>query len=173
MYHKILIAIEDPSVDHAPFRQGIDLAEKLGASVMLLHVLFPGEGNAPMPPGDDLFFVPAFLPDDALLQRYHEAWQSYIDQNLQQLKILADVAAERQIPAEWSQNHGSPGKVICQLAHTWEADLVVVGHRRQSTLSELFMGSVSNYVLHHCPCAVLVTQEVSEEANSSKPAANP
>ena len=88
MYQKILIAIEDPSADHSPYRQGIDLAEKLGASVMLLHVLFPGEGNAPMPPGDDLFFVPAFMPDEALLLRYQTAWQEYIDSNLERLKVL-------------------------------------------------------------------------------------
>lgn len=166
MYQKILIAIEDPSVDHCPYRQGIALAEKLGASVMLLHVLFPGEGNAPMPPGDDLFFVPAFMPDEALLLRYQTAWQEYIDGNLERLRILGELAMERNIPTEWSQNSGSPGKVICQLARTWGADLVVVGHRHQSAISEMFMGSVSNYVMHHAPCAVLVAQA---EATATAP----
>ena len=170
MYQKILIAIEDPSADHSPYRQGIDLAEKLGASVMLLHVLFPGEGNAPMPPGDDLFFVPAFMPDEALLLRYQTAWQEYIDSNLERLKVLGELAMERKIPTEWSQNSGSPGKVICQLARTWGADLVVVGHRHQSAISEMFMGSVSNYVMHHAPCAVLVAQVEGAEGADKPPA---
>jgi len=36
--------------------------------------------------------------------------------------------------------------------------LVVVGRRGHSGLSELFLGSVSNYVLHRAPCSVLTIQ---------------
>ncbi|MGF1516635.1 MAG: universal stress protein, partial [Nodosilinea sp.] len=58
----------------------------------------------------------------------------------------------------------SPGRVICTLAKTWAADLIVVGSHRRKGLSELFLGSVSNYVMHHAPCSVLVVdaQTLSE-----------
>ncbi len=38
------------------------------------------------------------------------------------------------------------------------ADLIVVGRRGRSGLSELILGSASNYVLHHAPCSVLTLQ---------------
>ncbi|TAD80100.1 MAG: universal stress protein [Oscillatoriales cyanobacterium] len=164
MYSKILVAIEDPAADRQPYRQAVDLAAKTGGSLMLLHVLFPGEGNAPIPPGEELFFVPTLMPDDAALERYQQAWKDYTEENLRRLEVLGQVATEQGIQTEWSQNYGSPGKTICQVAHGWGASLIVVGRRQQSALSELFMGSVSNYVLHHAPCSVLVAKEPGELA---------
>ncbi|MEY3330640.1 MAG: hypothetical protein RLZZ115_3525 [Cyanobacteriota bacterium] len=41
----------------------------------------------------------------------------------------------------------------------WGADLVIVGRRNRSELAELFLGSVSNYVVHHVKCSVLVVQQ--------------
>ncbi|CCQ49032.1 hypothetical protein CWATWH8502_2292 [Crocosphaera watsonii WH 8502] len=37
-------------------------------------------------------------------------------------------------------------------------DVIVMGHRGISGLQEFFLGSVSNYVLHHAPCSVLIVQ---------------
>ncbi|MGC1393382.1 MAG: universal stress protein [Coleofasciculaceae cyanobacterium] len=39
--------------------------------------------------------------------------------------------------------------------------MVVVGRRGRTGLAEAFLGSVSNYVVHHAPCSVLVIQEVA------------
>jgi nucleotide-binding universal stress UspA family protein len=39
-----------------------------------------------------------------------------------------------------------------------EADLIIVGRKDRSGLEELLLGSVSSDVVHHAPCAVLVTQ---------------
>ena len=61
------------------------------------------------------------------------------------------------LQAEFTQSFGSPERVICNLARTWEADLIMVGSHQRTGLSELVMGSVSNYVMHHAPCSVLVT----------------
>ena len=61
--------------------------------------------------------------------------------------------------------------MICNAAISWQADLIIMGRRGRTGLSELFLGSVSNYVLHHAPCAVLVVQHsvnvnLSEEAQA-------
>jgi nucleotide-binding universal stress UspA family protein len=49
---------------------------------------------------------------------------------------------------------GSAGPVICQEAQGF--DLVVVGRGDRSHLSEVLLGSTSQYVVHHAPCPVLV-----------------
>ena len=53
---------------------------------------------------------------------------------------------------------GDPGDNICELAEELEADLIIVGRKDRSGLEELLLGSVSSDVVHHAPCAVLVTQ---------------
>ncbi|MCZ8054719.1 MAG: universal stress protein, partial [Microcystis sp. LE19-12.2C] len=49
-------------------------------------------------------------------------------------------------------------KTICKVAREENIDLIVIGRRGRSGLGELFLGSVSNYVLHHAPCSVLIVQ---------------
>lgn len=49
---------------------------------------------------------------------------------------------------------GNPGLIICQEARGF--DMIVIGSRGRSPLSELLLGSVGSYVVHHAPCAVLV-----------------
>jgi nucleotide-binding universal stress UspA family protein len=51
-----------------------------------------------------------------------------------------------------------PGQGLCQAARRWQTDLIVMGRRGRKGIAEVLLGSVSNYVLHHAPCAVLVIQ---------------
>jgi nucleotide-binding universal stress UspA family protein len=53
---------------------------------------------------------------------------------------------------------GNPGDNICELADELETDLVIVGRKDRSGIEEFLLGSVSSEVVHHAPCAVLVTQ---------------
>ncbi len=158
MFEKILLALDTPHASNPAYQYGVSLAESYGARLMLLHALFPGEGNAPVPPSEEVFFVPATLPDSPAVKQYRQVWEQYLADNDQALAALGQDAIARGLSVEWSQNYGLPGKTICALAKNWEADLIVVGRRHQSRLSEWFMGSVSNYVLHHAPCSVLIAQ---------------
>lgn len=51
---------------------------------------------------------------------------------------------------------GNPGRKICQQAEAINADVIVMGHRGQPHWHELGAGSISDYVVKHAPCAVLV-----------------
>jgi nucleotide-binding universal stress UspA family protein len=57
---------------------------------------------------------------------------------------------------------GDPGRVICEQAAELRADVVVIGHRSKRWLSRLFDPSVSDYVVRHSPCPVLVVREHGE-----------
>jgi nucleotide-binding universal stress UspA family protein len=54
---------------------------------------------------------------------------------------------------------GDAGRTICETAKNYSADLIVIGRNQRSVLSEIFLGSTSNYVLHHAPCSVMVIQQ--------------
>ena len=53
---------------------------------------------------------------------------------------------------------GSPDKEIVELAADWKADLIVVGSHGRGFWGRL-LGSVSDGVVHHAPCSVLVVRK--------------
>lgn len=52
---------------------------------------------------------------------------------------------------------GHPGEEICKLAETEDAAGIIMGRRGRGTLGELLLGSVSQYVVHHASCPVIIT----------------
>lgn len=58
---------------------------------------------------------------------------------------------------------GSPDSRIVETAEEWNADLIVVGSHGYSRWERLLLGSVSDSVVHHAPCSVLVVRVPAEE----------
>jgi nucleotide-binding universal stress UspA family protein len=59
----------------------------------------------------------------------------------------------------------SPGAGICKAASEINASLVVIGTRGLGKIRRTFMGSVSDYVLHHAHVPVLICrhEDVAEQ----------
>jgi nucleotide-binding universal stress UspA family protein len=57
---------------------------------------------------------------------------------------------------------GSPESRIVEAADEFHPDLVVVGSHGYSTWERLLLGSVSDSVVHHVPCSVLVVRTHEE-----------
>jgi nucleotide-binding universal stress UspA family protein len=53
---------------------------------------------------------------------------------------------------------GAPARVIVDEAKDWNADLIVVGSHGRSFWGRLTLGSVSDAIVHHAPCSVLVAR---------------
>ena len=53
---------------------------------------------------------------------------------------------------------GSPQRVLVEKAAEWGADLIVVGSHGYGFWSRTLLGSVSNSVVHHAPCSILVVR---------------
>lgn len=54
---------------------------------------------------------------------------------------------------------GSAGRAIVEEAQGWSADLIVVGSHGYGFWGRALLGSVSDKVVHHAPCSVLVVRE--------------
>lgn len=50
----------------------------------------------------------------------------------------------------------SPGEGIIKAANENKSDLIIVGSRGMGTIRRTFIGSISDYVLHHSPVPVLI-----------------
>ena len=55
-----------------------------------------------------------------------------------------------------STHASSPGLGVINAADEINADLIVTGSRGHSTLRRTFIGSVSDYILHHSSVPVLI-----------------
>jgi nucleotide-binding universal stress UspA family protein len=158
MLQKILIAIGDSPESEKVLEAGLMLAEKFEAEISILHVLnltrsgFESAGN---PFGGGNYPIMT----DLAIQQYQRELQDYEKVGMERLQSYAKQATDRQITAEIFQNTGDPGRTICDLAKKDVTDLIVMGRHQQSALSEIFLGSTSNYVLHHAPCSVMVIQQ--------------
>jgi nucleotide-binding universal stress UspA family protein len=53
---------------------------------------------------------------------------------------------------------GSPERELVEQATEWRADLIVVGSHGRGFWSRLTLGSVTDAVVHHAPCSVLVVR---------------
>ena len=55
-----------------------------------------------------------------------------------------------------------PGHTLCSVAESEKADLIVMGTRGMGTIRRTIMGSVSDYVVHHAKCPVLVCRKAKD-----------
>jgi len=85
-------------------------------------------------------------------------------------RILSDAASAIRKHYDTMELHiitevlfGSPESRIVEAARDFKADLVVVGSHGYSTWERLLLGSVSDAVVHHVPCSVLVVR-ICEDA---------
>ena len=53
---------------------------------------------------------------------------------------------------------GPPGEAIVEVAASEQVDLVVVGSHGRGAVGRFLVGSVSEYVVRHAPCPVLVVR---------------
>ncbi len=58
--------------------------------------------------------------------------------------------------------YGSPDSRIVETAEKIKADLIIVGSHGYNRWERILLGSVSNSVVHHAPCSVLVVRTSDE-----------
>lgn len=160
MFHKILIALDTSASSRRVFESGLALAKVVGANLTLLHVLSPEEEGSPniAVMSSPEYYIGLGMSTE-ILEMQQQQWEEFVNRGLEMLRSLAEEATAAGVSAEFSQNSGSPGRTICEFARDGGFDLIVIGRRGRSGLSELFLGSISNYVLHHASCSVLTVQQ--------------
>lgn len=158
MFKKILVAIDTSQTNKEVFAKAIELVKNNNASMLLLHVLSIEEQGSPMP------FIPSmsqYYPatgNELAIEVWQEQWQAFQKEGLEILQSFAAEARKAEVEVEFRQISGSPARNICSMAREYAADLIVIGRRGRSGLSEMILGSVSNYVVHHAHCSVLIVQ---------------
>lgn len=146
MIKQILVALDYGDTCQRVFNQALELAQPLQTNLNLVNVLMPERDHS----------VTQAPYSDQDWKIYTDRYRDLKMASLTLVEDLAAQATEVGLKAAATQAFGSPGPVICELAKNWGADLIMVGSHGRKGLSEMLLGSVSNYVVHHATCSVMV-----------------
>jgi Universal stress protein UspA and related nucleotide-binding proteins len=137
---KILIPIDGSEHSKKGLEFGLAIAENAHAEVTILEVIeefgpLPGYYEAPPPNIDRVKWVAE--------QRFEK-----IHPILEETKV------------KWKRRveEGYAAEAIIRIAEEDKFDLIVIGSRGMGFFSRFLLGSVSDRVVHHAPCSVLVVK---------------
>jgi nucleotide-binding universal stress UspA family protein len=138
-YKKILVPLDSSKRTDYVLAEAINIAKQYDASIVALYVL-P--------------FSPLSYRDNIIAQ---EKMYAEAKENLAKVKETAkknDVALQTKILK------GHPGKLISNFANQKKngIDLIVIGSRDLGGFKEMFLGSVSNFVVHKSKVSTMVVK---------------
>jgi len=152
---KVLIAVDDD----APSREALAFAEQLVSErdeVVVLNVtsyaeLVPFTGD-PFGAG-----IGAVALDPTSLAELDDRAEQLVERTAGEIDAKkTDVVVE----------HGSPGERICATAAEHGIELIILGSHERGAFGRFVHGSVSDYVVHHAPCPVLVVRHTTDAAKA-------
>lgn len=170
VFQKILVALDRSPQAAIVFEQALELAQPQNTQLRLFHALswMAEEEAGP--------FIGTLADVDmygTLRRVQRDRLQQEIETVREWLRPFSERAESQAISTTLDCGTGLPGSLICQAARDWQADLIVLGRRGRRGLSEVLLGSVSNYVIHHAPCSVLVVQAIEQKKAKREAMATP
>ncbi|MHC5935256.1 universal stress protein [Nostoc sp.] len=169
-FKRILVAINHSPLTSIVFDRALNLAQQEQAKLMILHCLVDFTAiNPGFESGGTFGLYPINTGFSPSLRE--ETLQLEIEQAKAWLQEYCDQATARNISTEYQHHFGEPGATISSVAQEWNADLIVLGRHDHSAMgyapleaiAEFFVGSVSNHVVDHANCSVLVIKDTNPD----------
>ncbi|NMG59472.1 universal stress protein [Geitlerinema sp. P-1104] len=156
-FHKILVALDDSKSAPKVFRHALNTAVQDEAELMVFHCTTMQRVSESVP-----LMGTGIGIDLSSSKMMFEMQQEHLKKEAERVqKLLENYVSKAEtegVKVTPETKFGDPGSWICDVAQNWQADLIVLGRRGHRGLKEVLLGSVSNYVLHHANCSVMVVQ---------------
>lgn len=82
-----------------------------------------------------------------------------------------DLLCVTKVPGTLRTVTGKPGEVICQVADETAAIMIITGTRSLGKMRRTILGSVSDYLVSHAACPVMVIRDPAEVERKRRPSA--
>ena len=140
-YQRIMVAVDGSSESELAFKKAVNVAQRNDSELVLAHVI------------DTRAFQTVSSFDGMLAEQATEMAR-------QTLKDYEDYARKHQVTAVKTViEYGSPKPIIAkQLPEDHDIDLIMIGATGLNAVERIFIGSVSEYVIRHAGCDVLVVR---------------
>jgi nucleotide-binding universal stress UspA family protein len=142
---KILLATDGSEEATLAAITAVDIANKTGSELHVVHV-----GLAPVPIGTE---VAPVASDSRLQDKLNEEARRFLDDQVKQIEAAGGTVAQAHLELT-----GRPDEEIVIVAEEIGAGLIAMGSRGLGGLKRLLMGSVSDSVVRHAHCPVLVVR---------------
>ncbi|RDX02761.1 universal stress protein [Listeria kieliensis] len=147
-YKRILVAVDGSKEAEQAFKKAIQVAKRNDGALGLVHVI------------DTRAFSSVANYDTSMADKATE----YADELLNGYK--EDAMKDGVSKVETYIEYGSPKTAITkEAANAFQADLIMCGATGLNAVERLLIGSVSEYVIRHSPCDVLVVRNEEPEYN--------
>lgn len=148
MYQHILFPTDGTDAARHVETHVLDLAQKFGAKVTILHAY------------EFLEIIPVYESTYA----YLDELEDYLETQSQKIaKETEQRFNEVNVPVQSLIIKGDPGQSVVNVSEEQNCDLIVMGSRQMGAVRRFLLGSVSNYVVHHSECPVLIVPTHLEE----------
>ncbi|MEM3566423.1 MAG: universal stress protein [Candidatus Bathyarchaeia archaeon] len=154
MFSKILVPLDGSEHSLRALDTAIKIAKKFDGKITLIHVYSVSVRPVIVPEPSTLTpGIPIMAPTEysRLAEAVREAGARILAQGKE--KVQAEG-----VEAETMLREGHIVHEIVKTAEEGKFDLIVMGARGISKIKELILGSVSDGVIRHSPCPVLVTK---------------
>ena len=144
MFSRILVAVDGSPFAEKALKCAVDLARKLGAKLIILHVVLR-QFYAVTPSEAGVLATTVFVKE--------------LEAEGKEIMNKADAYAKGQgADYECRLLQGVPAEEIVKTALTENVDLIVVGSRGLTEVRGFLLGSVSDKVSHHAKCPALIVK---------------
>ena len=139
---KILLATDSSKEAVLAARAAVEIAEKTGSELHVVHAWQPLPHYA----------YPSLAPEE-YAPPYEEGARQILEEQVEQIKAAGGSVAQTHL------RMGTAAKEIVKIAEEIGAGLIVVGSRGRGGIRRALMGSVSDSIVRHAHCPVLITRE--------------
>ncbi len=148
---RIVVGVDGSEHARRTLQWAVDEARLRKSVVIAVHAYtIPTFFATPEP----ILGAPPSLPDPSLIDRLEEAAERMLADEIDQVDGDG-VTIERRVAT------GSASDALLQAAR--EGDLLVVGSRGLGGFKGLLLGSVSQQVVHHAPCPVVIVPSADRD----------
>lgn len=147
-FRRVLAATDFSPAADAAARRAFAFCSGPGSRVILCHVI-----DLPGPPN------PLYAHYSPRHQATPEELAQIANESRRALEALVPEDGRsqgRQVEVE--VRVGTPLEELLNLAEETQADVLVLGHSGRGALSRAFLGSLTDRLVHHAPCSVLVVR---------------
>ncbi len=136
---RLLLATDLSEASEAATDEAFELAKRLEASLLVVSVIDPGS---------------LLLPGG----RFRARVDQVRERREQQAQFLVERGRTEGVDVSFLVWTGDPGDMIVEAAEAEHVDMVLVGSHGRGAVGRFFLGSVSEHVVRHAPCPVLVVR---------------
>jgi Universal stress protein UspA and related nucleotide-binding proteins len=140
-YQRIMVAVDGSDEADLAFKKGVNIAKRNQAELLLVHII------------DTRAFQTVTSFDTVLAEQAYEMAKESLKEYTEKAQAAGVTTVNTII------EYGSPKSLIAkEIPAENKVDLILLGATGLNAVERLFIGSVSEYVIRHAGCDVLIVR---------------